>query len=373
MKKKKILMVANTSDMFNKFLVSHIEDLIKDDNEIDIAYGLNHEIDAYLYKNCQNYLLSFDRSPLSKNNIGAYKELRKIIISENYDFIHTHTPIPSALVRLIKKHNKIKAKLIYTVHGFHFFKGGPIKNWILYYPIERYLSKYTDCLVTINEEDYSLAKNKFNAGRTEYIRGIGFDYERFNTIGNKEKVREKYNYRNDEFIMFYAAELNDNKNQILLLKAMDCLVNEKGIKDIKLVLAGDGENKKAYEDYIIKKNLSLNVDLLGFVDKVDELLFLSDITVASSKREGLPVNILESMAAGRPVIATNVRGHRNLIVDYETGLLISNLDDLVDRIIELRESEELYDKLSGRARPYSQEYRIDKILSDMKIIYKKLV
>ena len=372
MNKKKILMIANTSDMFNKFLVPHIEDLINNNNDVDIAYALNHKIDNYLDKNCKNYNLSFDRSPFSKKNVEAYKELKEIILYGKYDLIHTHTPIPSALVRLIKKHNNINTKVIYTAHGFHFFRGGPIKNWFLYYPIERYLSKYTDCLITINEEDYILAKNKFNARKIKYIKGIGFDYEKFNCIGSKDKFREKYNYKSDEFIMFYAAELNDNKNQILLLKAMDCLVNEKSIKNIKLLLAGDGDNRELYENYIKEKNLSNDVELLGFVDNVEELLCLSDITVASSKREGLPINILESMAAGKPPIATNVRGHRNLIMNYETGILVKNESEIVYSIMELRKNKELYSKLSENCKRFSYEYKIDNIIVKMREVYNVL-
>src|SRR5699024_9702226 len=102
--------------------------------------------------------------------------LQKLANSESYDIVHTQSPIGGALCRLaFRKNRKRGTKIIYQAHGFHFYKGGPISNWIFFYPIEKVCSYFTDTLITINHEDYELAKKKFHAKEVVYVPGVGID------------------------------------------------------------------------------------------------------------------------------------------------------------------------------------------------------
>ena len=190
----------------------------------------------------KKYNIPIQRSPFKRQNIGAYKELKSIIDDNQYNVIHCHTPMGGVLARLAsRKARKDDTKVIYTAHGFHFCKGAPLINWLVYYPIEKMLARYTDCLITINEEDYSLAVNhQFKANQIEHVHGVGVNTERFCPINEFEKseLRSKYHYRNDAFLMFYAAEFNKNKNQQILIEAL-ALVKQH-VPNAKLLLAGEG-------------------------------------------------------------------------------------------------------------------------------------
>lgn len=138
------------------------------------------------------YNIPFERNPLKPGNLKAYKELKHIIDEGEYDIIHCHTPVGAMLTRLAAKQARKKGtKVFYTAHGFHFYKGAPAINWILYYPVEKWLSRYTDVLITINKEDFERAKT-FRAGKVCYVPGVGIDLKKFN-VGyvNKEQKRKE--------------------------------------------------------------------------------------------------------------------------------------------------------------------------------------
>lgn len=189
------------------------------------------------------YDVPFARSPKSKDNIRAYKELKNIIEKEQYDVIHCNTPMGGIVTRLAaKKERKKGTKVYYTAHGFHFYKGAPKKNWIVFYPIEKFFSRLTDKLITITQEDCELAKRKFHC-EVERIHGVGVDGNRYYAVSKEEskQIRKNLGYSKEQKIILCVGELLPNKNQKMIISAMRGIVNQ--YADAKLLLAGNGAEK----------------------------------------------------------------------------------------------------------------------------------
>lgn len=371
----KVLYVSTISNTINAFMIPHIEMLLDQGHHVDIACNIDREISPKLIDSgCKVFNVEFQRSPLKKENLSAFKKISKLIKNEKYDLVHTHTPIASAIVRLACKSNK-KIKVFYTAHGFHFFKGAPLKNWIAYYPIEKWLSRYTDCLITINKEDYDTSINKrFKAGKIKLVHGVGINLNKFKqqNKAKKTQIRMEYGYNEKEFILFYAAALNHNKHQDLLIDVVSKLKDR--IPNIKLLLAGRGPSEINYKERAKQLGVENNIEFLGFRGDIPDLLMLSDIVVASSRREGLPVNIMEAMATGLPLVVTNVRGHRELVSNGENGFIIE-LDDVegfANSIEELYKSEELKYEFGKKGIKLVQKYALENVLTEMQEIYELL-
>lgn len=309
---KKILFVATVTRHINAFHIPYLKMFKENGYEVHVASNGEEPIEC-----CdKHYNLNFARFPMKKQNFKVYKELKKIINENKYEIIHCHTPVGGVLTRLAAKNARSNGtRVIYTAHGFHFFKGAPIKNWLMFYPIEKYLSKHTDCLITINHEDYELAKKKFKkCKQIELVHGVGVDENKFNfemTKEEKYELRENLGLKDNDFILIQVGELNKNKNQIMAINAMKDLVKENS--KIHLLLVGKGNLEKFYEEKIKKYNLENNVHMLGYRTDVAKLMKISDVLLSLSYREGLPVNVIEGMICGLPIIATNCRGNRDLI------------------------------------------------------------
>ena len=369
----KILYVATLSNTINAFLIPHIKMLVDEGHEVDIACNIDQKIDTKLKSIVGNiFKVNFNRSPFKLDNIKAYKEIIEIINQEKYEIIHTHTPTASAIVRLACR-NLSNTKVIYTAHGFHFYKGAPLKNWIIYYPIEKWLSKYTDCLLTINNEDYNIAiEKKFKAKSIEKINGVGVDLSKFYPVSENEKfqLRKKHNFNENDFILIYPAELNKNKNQLLLIEVIDIIKDK--IPNIKLILAGTGELFNYYRKKVVKKGLEKYIVFTGYRTDIDELIKLSDVSVASSIREGLGKNVIEGMACGLPVVATKNRGHRELIINGDNGFLVSLKDpvQIADSIYKIYKDSSLRKTMSQLNLNIVKKYSIENVTKDMELIYK---
>ena len=326
----------------------------------------------------KHFDIPFERFPLQISNIKAYKELKKIIKNNNYNIIHCHTPVGGVLARLAAiKARKKGTKVLYTAHGFHFYKGAPLLNWLIYYPIEKIMAHLTDCLITIVNEDYEFAKKHLKTSELKHINGIGVNTERFSkdiTEEQKSKLRQELGIKDKDIVFSYVAELNKNKNQILLINTIEKVKKEN--KNIKLLLVGDGSYLKKYEKEVQKKNLHENVMLLGRRNDVPEILSITDIYMASSKREGLPLNIMEAMYSNVPVVSTNNRGHRELIQNEWTGILLSRntSDEMFKKVIKLLNYQENEKKeLTDRAKQNIEKYLLKNVLKEMKEIYMEFI
>lgn len=365
---KKVLFVASITGHITGFHIPYLKWFKEQGYEVHVASKGEQEIQY-----CDtHYEIPFERFPLKKSNIKAYKKLKKIIDGNNYKIIHCHTPVAGILTRLAARETrKNGTKVIYTAHGFHFYKGAPLLNWIIYYPIEKICSKWTDCLITINGEDYELAKKKMKAKKVELVYGVGMNTKKFERkLSEKEKQaeRQKLAIGKKDIVFTYVAELNRNKNQILLINAMKDLKNE--IENIKLLLVGNGKLYDEYENIIKKEHLDNNVKLLGKRTDINEILSITDIYLASSIREGLPVNIMEAMYKEIPIIATNNRGHRDLIKDNLNGKIINNNDlELAIQIKKLLDDNEKQYEFKSNCKKMINKYIIDNVMESMKKIY----
>lgn len=367
---KKILYVTTISNTINAFLVPHINHLISQGYKVDCAASEQRKFSDELVKNGVVFFdIPFSRNPLDINNIKAFRKLIRIQKENKYDIVHVHTPIAAMYGRLLKlKFPNLKT--IYTAHGFHFYKGAPKKNWMIYYPIEKIMSKFTDTIITMNEEDYNEAL-KFNIRNTYKVNGVGIDLNHYNPkLYNKNEVRKELGLRDDDFVIVMIAEVNKNKNHIQMIKAIEIL-KKKGI-EVKVICAGTGPLLENIKDEIKKRNLNENIFMLGYRKDIPKLITACDIGMLLSYREGLPRNIMELMAYGKPVIGTNIRGIRDLVIDNKTGYLVEVNDylELANKISRLKHDSSLMQVMSKKSYKNIILYDIENTLNDLDKINK---
>ena len=372
----KILYVTTISNTVNAFLVPHIKMLIGMGHKVDVAFNVEQKVKPEIKEiGCVVHEVPFTRTPFSKDNIKAYRILKRIIITEKYGIVHTHTPIASAITRLACR-NMRNVKVFYTAHGFHFFKGAPILNWLVYYPIEKLLSRFTDVLITINDEDYNLSINrKFKANKIEHVKGVGVNINKFSpqTSEKKQKLRRTYNYTDKDFILIYVGELSYRKHQDFLISAVS--VVKRDIPNIKLLLVGEGDLYGDYKKLITLLRVENNVELLGYRRDVPDLMSIADVAVSSSRQEGLPVNVMEAMAVGLPLVVSNSRGNRDLVINGKNGIVVEldNVNELSNALVKLYKSEELRKRYGAEGLAMINNYSLENILKKMKCICSDLL
>ena len=368
---KKILYITTVSGTINAFLIPHINELVKQSNKVDCACNINKHININeLNKNVEVFNCGFNRNPLSIKNIKAFKQLLKIQKDNNYDIVHVHTPVASIYGRLLKlKYKNIKT--IYTAHGFHFYDKAPKKNWIIYYTIEKIMSKFTDIIITMNDEDYKNAK-KLKIKKVYKTNGVGVDLDKYKPIStDNTRLKESLNIKKDDFVILMIAEVNQNKNHKQIIEAIKIL-KSKGINNIKLICAGNGTLIENIQKTINDNNLEENIMMLGHRSDINELISISDIGVLMSYREGLPRNIMELMACKKPIIGTNIRGIRDLVKDNENGYLL-DLDDYINtanKIQKIYNDRNLLESMGNKSYELVQDYSINKVLKQLEEVYK---
>lgn len=369
---KKVLVVCTTDSMIFNFLIPHIKKLQEAGYIVECACS---KTGFYIEELQQNYKLKvhempFSRSPLRIKNLVSFLKLKKLVEAGNYDIIQCHEPVGGLMGRTI---GKICDKTVhYTAHGFHFFKGAPLKNWLIYFSVEKWLSKYTDLLITINKEDYNTAiERNFKAKRIELINGIGIDLNKFTpqNVEIKKQLRTEYGYGENEFILIYAGELSYRKHQDLLIDVVGLLKTE--IPNIKLLLAGDGAFLNKFKKQVDELGINQNVEFLGYRKDISKLMLMSDVAVSSSRQEGLPVNVMEAMATGLPLVVTDCRGNSDLVTDDMNGNVIKmdDVDGFCKSIKQLYYSEELREKYRRNSLENIKLYSLQNVLKEMKKLY----
>ena len=321
----KILYVTTVS-MTMGFFPPHIRMLQEAGHTVELACNMDEPLkDTVLALGCKAYHIPFSRSPLSRQNIAAYRELRRIIEEGHYDIVHTHTPVASALVRFAcRKLRRTGLRIFYTAHGFHFYTGAPLKNWLIYYPVELLCSRWTDVQLTITKEDFERASRKLHAKKTVYIPGVGVDLEAFHPSGDWKPSdrRAELGIPQDGKLLLSVGELNENKNHAVVLEALSQIRNS----SIYYVICGEGDRRPALQQLARELGIADRVFLLGVRRDVPEWMAEADIYVHPSLREGLSVSTMEAMASGLPVVCGDIRGNRDLIEDGKGGKLVDPRD-----------------------------------------------
>lgn len=376
---KKALIVTTVASTLDQFCMNEVS-ILQKTHDIYVAanfdMGNNTSVDRVKEfklelqkKNIIANEINFNRSPLSKGNFFAYKDIENLINSESFEIIHCHTPVAAMMVRLAaRKARKNGTKVIYTAHGFHFFKGAPFINWLIFYSVERWLARYTDVLITINKEDYARAKKSFKVNRIEYIHGVGIDPMRFSEIVvDKLAMRRELDVPEDAFILLSVGELNKNKNHETVIRAIANLNNPK----IYYVVCGQGVLENYLKGLSNKLGIDKQMKLLGFRKDIAEICKAADMFVLPSFREGLSVALMEAMASGLPVVCSNIRGNNDLIQDGKGGYLIEPTDvgGFHNSIKRLFESEELRADLSKNNLEQVKKYYLDNVKKEMVKIY----
>lgn len=384
---KKALILASVSSMIQQFNMNNIAILEDMGYEVHVLANFTNggTLTEAKSKAFQKELIArgitvFDvginRSVLKKENVDAYRDIKQIMDNENYALIHCHSPIGGVMARLAaRSHRKTGTKVIYTAHGFHFFQGAPFKNWLVFYPIEKGLARYTDRLLTINEEDYLTSQKKnFKAGNIEWINGIGIDMGKFSKPSDeaKNRLRKTFGFAEDDFILIYVAELNANKHQDLLIDMMGTLV--KNVPKAKLLLVGRGDYQQLYAEQIKQANLQNQISLLGYREDVEKLMALADMAVSASRREGLPVNVMEAMASGLPAVVTDCRGNRELVKNGQNGYVVDSEDSagFAAAVEKIHHSKTIQKAFGEASLTMINKYSKEQVNRQMRGIYEEM-
>lgn len=317
------------------------------------------------------YNVPFERNPLKPGNLKAYNELKRVIDDGEYDIIHCHTPVGAMLTRLAAKQARKKGtKVFYTAHGFHFYKGAPAINWILYYPVEKWLSRYTDVLITINKEDYERAKT-FKAGKVCYVPGVGIDLKKFNAgYVNKEQKRKEIGVSADDFVLLSVGELIPRKNHEVVIRALSVLKQLDKLNHIEYVICGRGAYEADLRKLAEGLDVADHVHFLGYRNDISEICNCADLFVFMSHQEGLPVALMEAMACGLPAVCSNIRGNTDLIEDGVTGLLANNTpEEVAQSISKMKNDTALRNRVASAALQKIKQFDLSSVEDEMSKIY----
>lgn len=318
------------------------------------------------------YDIPFERQPWKIGNIAAYRQMKQLIDRENYAIIHCHTPMGAMIARLAAMGARRKGtKVLYTAHGFHFYKGASPVHWLLYYPVEWVLAHVTDVLITMNQEDHALAKHKMHAKRIEYIPGVGIETSRFRagTTGREEKRRE-LGFAQGDFLILTVAEMTKNKNHSTVLKALALLKDREEFASMRYLICGRGENEQNLRQEARELGIENHVVFLGYRHDVPDLLRCSDLFAFMSFREGLPVALMEAMSSGMPVICSRIRGNTDLVENGVEGMIAENTPrSVAEGILELYRDEEKRQCYGAAAAEKVKQFDAENVHRIMKDIY----
>lgn len=329
---KKALMVASVASMIQQFNMRNLHILQELGYEVHVAANFEKGNTCSLDKiqalqqeleqmGIKWYQIDFDRNVMNiKADIKAYRQMLQLVKRERYDLLHCHSPIGGVVGRLVG--HRCHVYTIYTAHGFHFYEGAPKKNWLLFYPVEKYLSRYTEQLIVINKEDYALAKQKFHMKKLTYVPGVGVETHKENVDwATRMQKRAEFDIPEDAFLITSVAEFTANKNQITVLHALEQMKKE----NVCYLMCGIGEKKQELEEYVRTHGFSEKVRFVGFRSDIHEMLQASDCFVLSSIREGLSVALMEALAEGLPIVCTGIRGNVDLVQHEKGGYLVEPL------------------------------------------------
>ncbi|TDT79871.1 glycosyltransferase involved in cell wall biosynthesis [Bacillus sp. AG1163] len=375
---KRALVVTTVSGTIKAFLIPQIELLKKQGFEVDVATNITGKIEEFsnLLDGVKIHDVPFNRNAKSLENVRAYRIIKGIIRDGEYDLIHVHTPIAAFLTRLASTRRN---KVIYTAHGFHFNENGSNISNLIYKTMEKIAAKKTDRLIVINQDDYETGKSIISSKRLRYIKGVGVDVQKYNqdVLNEDEKMefKQSLGIEKNKKVITHIAELNGNKRQIDAVLAAGKFKEIYG-DNFVLLLVGRGPMLKSIQDEIKNLELDKYIKCLGFRNDISKILSITDVGMLISLREGLPKSVMEMMSMKIPVVATNIRGNRDLIKNKENGILvdIKKPNQIAEAWNEIfsnpnmrrRFIEKSYDKIC-------KEYSLEIILSDLEKLYEEMI
>lgn len=370
---KKVLFVTTIVRTVEAFLIPHIQYFIRKGYKVGIATNTENKNLNHLEKIGVNiHHVPFSRTVIDKDNLTSFKMLKNII--KQYQILHLHTPIASFLTRMVSSKNQI---VIYSVHGFHFNENGTWLSNLLYKILEKAMGLKTKKLIVTNKDDLAIAKKIVAEKKIHYVHGVGLDTKVYDDNNFSEKTKQQMKLELgldlDRKIITHVAEFNDNKRQIDLVDACE-LLKEK-MENFTFLLVGRGENFEMIQKIIRERRLDTYMKCLGFRTDITDILSITDVGLLISIREGLPRSVMEMMAMKIPVIATNIRGNRDLVVNGGNGYLIPIKDpsQIAKKCHLLLNNEDLSKQFGEKGREIIQhQFSIDNVLREMELIYKEL-
>lgn len=372
---RRVIIVANVSkEHVRKFHIPFIVRMKEEGWRVDVACRM----DAPIPECDHAYDLPCDRNPFRGGLRKSITLLRNVLKENQYDALICNTISGSIIARIAAKpFRKNGLKVIYINHGLHFFTGAPISRWIMGYPIEKALAPLTDVMITINSADYQMAKKHLKPGAIEKINGIGVNLERFRgchvTDADKNRIRSSLGIGTGDLVLTYVAEINENKNQTMLLEAFYTVCQ--AIPNAKLLLIGPEHDHGKLHSFALSRGLPENVLFLGWRDDIPELLTISDIYIASSKSEGLGVNLIEAMACNLPVIASKNRGHEEIIRHGINGFLVEQGDseEMAAYILRIISDSDLKKSVIEQAQRDISKFETARVLDELSQILSRYV
>ena len=330
---KKALVCAHVASMIQQFNMENIRLLQQLGYTVDVVCNLEQpggitpekarEMQAQLTElGVGVYHMPAPKKVTAAGDImQSFRIVRRLMQENRYDLVHCHSPIGGAICRMANRvsGNYKKTKIIYTAHGFHFYQGAPLINWLMYYPIEKICARWTDVLITINREDHQLAKARMSAGEALYVPGVGVDVEKLAAVCvSREEKLQQLGISPEDFVIFSVGELNSNKNHRVIIEAMAKME----LANVHYMIAGRGADGAKLQELARSYGLEERVHVLGYRSDVPELMAAADVYAFPSYREGLPVSMMEAMAMGKAVVCSQIRGNVDLMEDKKGGFLL---------------------------------------------------
>lgn len=366
---KKILIVSTVSRQFYLFERGNIEVLNSMGYQVHTAANFTDSNERLDELDIIRHPIDIQRSPFSFKNIKAYQQLKKLMKKERFDAVHCHSPMGGVLARLAAKTTNTKP-VIYTAHGFHFYKGASIINNLIYKNIEKCMARYTDRLITINKEDYAVASGfrLRENGTLFYVPGIGLDINKISsTTVDFENKRAELGIPRDVCVILSVGELIKRKNYKTAIKSFARADN----KGLLYVICGKGKLDVSLKKLVDNLHISDKVIFAGFRKDICEIVKIADIFLFPSFQEGLPVSVMEAMSAGIPCIVSKIRGNVDLIDDEIGGYIFepSDINGFTGAINKLSNNKWLRVSFGNYNIDKVQAYSIEKVKEKMKIVY----
>ena len=384
MKQQKVLIVASVVsfiEWFNKENVDYLNKTRKCELHIACNFDYMEDTDeertrAYIDKIKREgvilHNIHFARSPFSSQNIDCYKRLKAIIEENHFDLIHVHTPTVSILTRLAaRKARKEGTTVMYTCHGFHFHNAAPKKNWMMFYPMERLMSRFCDYIVTINKEDFNRAKT-FHAPNVRYIPGVGVNINRIHDCKiDKRAYKRDIGVPEDCVLILSIGEMIERKNHEVIVRALAKVQNP----NVYYAICGKGPLREHLEQLANELGVGDRVKFLGFRKDIPELCNTADISAFPSRIEGLGLAGIEAMAAGVPLVSSNVHGILDYVIDGKTGYALDpeDVDGFAKAISKLADDENLRNDMAANCWNAVAPFEIDNALRVMWGIYDEIL